>query len=66
MTHLAVVRSALPWRGRVDAALARVAVWSARRRQRSALSELDERGLRDIGVGRIEAEREARKPFWRG
>jgi uncharacterized protein YjiS (DUF1127 family) len=26
--------------------------------------KLDERLLRDIGIGRIEAENEARKPFW--
>ncbi len=29
------------------------------------LAALDDRSLRDIGVTRIEAEREAEKPFWR-
>lgn len=33
--------------------------------QRQALSSLDDRMLRDIGVARAEADREAGKPFWR-
>jgi uncharacterized protein YjiS (DUF1127 family) len=36
-----------------------------RLRQRRILLELDERLLRDIGVTREQAEREARKPFWK-
>ncbi len=40
-------------------------LWSARARQRRALEFLDDRLLRDIGVGGIEAALEARKPFWR-
>ena len=42
-----------------------VVVWLERARQRSALRDLDDRALDDIGIGRPEAEREARKPFWR-
>jgi uncharacterized protein YjiS (DUF1127 family) len=41
--------------------------WSARSRQRIALADLveqDDRLLRDIGVSRDEALREARKLFW--
>jgi uncharacterized protein YjiS (DUF1127 family) len=38
---------------------------AARWRQRRALEELDPRLLRDIGVTRTEANREARMPFWR-
>lgn len=34
-------------------------------RQRKLLIELDDRLLADIGVTREQAEREARKPFWR-
>jgi len=30
-----------------------------------ALAELDDHMLRDIGVTRVEAARECRKPFWR-
>ena len=36
-----------------------------RTRQRQALRALDDRLLKDIGVSRAEAEREANKPFWR-
>jgi uncharacterized protein YjiS (DUF1127 family) len=41
------------------------ALWRERSRQRRELMKLDRRLLRDIGVGRIEADNEARKPFWR-
>jgi uncharacterized protein YjiS (DUF1127 family) len=34
-------------------------------RQRQALMALDDRLLKDIGVSRADAEREANKPFWR-
>lgn len=40
-------------------------VWRAWASQRRQLARLDERMLRDIGVSRAAAEREARKPFWR-
>ncbi|MBN9560280.1 MAG: DUF1127 domain-containing protein [Alphaproteobacteria bacterium] len=35
-----------------------------RRRTRLYLTQLDERMLKDIGVTRVEAAREAAKPFW--
>ena len=38
--------------------------WLQRSRQRRALAELDDRMLRDIGITRPQAEREAAKPFW--
>ena len=41
-----------------------IALWRGRVRQRRALKKLDERLLRDIGIGRIEAENETRKRFW--
>ena len=37
----------------------------ARRCQRVALAALDDNALRDIGLSRHQAEREAAKPFWR-
>jgi uncharacterized protein YjiS (DUF1127 family) len=40
-------------------------VWCSRHRQRSALGELDDHLLKDIGVTRDEALRETAKPFWR-
>jgi uncharacterized protein YjiS (DUF1127 family) len=34
-------------------------------RQRGLLKDLDDRMLKDIGLTREQAEREARKPFWK-
>jgi len=34
-------------------------------RQRRVLAALDDRRLRDLGLGRAAARREAAKPFWR-
>lgn len=42
-----------------------LACWADRRRQRSALAELDDRLLRDIGIAPRLAVDEASKPFWR-
>lgn len=39
--------------------------WVERRRQRRALYELSDELLKDIGVSRADALREAGKPFWR-
>lgn len=43
----------------------RIAMWRDRARQRHFLAAMDDRLLSDIGITRIEAEREAEKPFWR-
>lgn len=40
--------------------------WHGRWKQRQALLSLDEHLLKDIGVSRLDADHEARKPFWRG
>lgn len=56
----------LPWRI-VDLLLrplARLDVAAARYRSRRALLELDEHLLKDIGISRADAEREARRSFW--
>ena len=55
---------------RPAAGLARIAflvlrLWPERHSQRTRLSELDSEQLRDIGIDRRQALREARKPFWR-
>ena len=39
--------------------------WHQRQRQRRALAELDDRLLQDIGLTRVDANREIRKPFWK-
>ena len=44
---------------------ARVALWQARARQRRSLATLDAHMLHDIGVSRMDAAREAAKPFWK-
>jgi uncharacterized protein YjiS (DUF1127 family) len=45
--------------------LATVATWRDRAVQRRLLLAMDERMLRDIGISRVDAHREGRKPFWR-
>ena len=39
-------------------------IWQERAEQRHALGELNERMLKDIGISRVDAFREAQKPFW--
>ena len=43
-----------------------VTLWSTRLSERRALAEMDDRLLRDIGVDRLDARREADRPFWEG
>ena len=40
-------------------------LWQMRARQRRHLAGLEGHLLRDIGVDRLSASREAQKPFWR-
>lgn len=44
--------------------LGKLVIWQERAEQRQMLSELNEHMLKDIGVSRSDAYREARKPFW--
>jgi uncharacterized protein YjiS (DUF1127 family) len=39
--------------------------WQCRARSRGDLMALSERELWDVGLTRVDAEREANKPFWR-
>jgi uncharacterized protein YjiS (DUF1127 family) len=50
--------------GLIAGLLKRTAVWIDRCDQRDTLAKLDDRMLRDIGLGRYEALRETRKWFW--
>jgi len=38
--------------------------WHYRARQRYQLAELDDAALKDLGLSRVDAAREYRKPFW--
>jgi uncharacterized protein YjiS (DUF1127 family) len=40
-------------------------IWQERADQRHALRDLNPHLLKDIGISRADAYREARKPFWR-
>lgn len=51
--------------GLLHAVRARVKLWHRRARDRRMLAQLDAHMLRDIGITREDALREARKPFWR-
>lgn len=41
-------------------------MWQERAFERRALREMDDRMLKDIGISATDADREGRKPFWRG
>lgn len=53
------------WRDVMARARKTLRLWQGRVRQRRALARLDDSLLRDIGIGRGAARREARKPFWK-
>lgn len=52
---------ALAWLAGLD----RYRLWAACAQERRALSDLDDRQLRDIGVSREQARHESARPFWR-
>ncbi|MFO1067552.1 MAG: DUF1127 domain-containing protein [Geminicoccaceae bacterium] len=54
-----------PANSRLVAAVERLNGWIERYRQRRTLLELNDHLLKDIGVSRVDAEREGYKPFWR-
>lgn len=43
----------------------RLAEWQQLARQRRELRQMSDRELKDVGLSRADAEREAAKPFWR-
>jgi uncharacterized protein YjiS (DUF1127 family) len=49
----------------LSAALATPRLWTRRRHDRRALSQLDNHMLRDIGFDRAQADEMAARPFWR-
>ena len=49
----------------LGAAVDKVYLWQERAAQRAQLAALDDHRLKDLGISRAEAVREAAKPFWR-
>lgn len=45
--------------------VARLLLWRRRVCERALIAAFDDRTLRDIGLTRLDVEREYRKPFWR-
>lgn len=41
-------------------------VWRERAASRKALAELDRRMLKDIGIDKVDADKESQRPFWQG
>ena len=71
------VDMSLTWRGWVEdgkrlisteimRAVTLANTWGQRTRSRRQLGTLDARLLKDVGLTRFEAQREAQKPFWKG
>jgi uncharacterized protein YjiS (DUF1127 family) len=51
---------------RADRAITTLLRWQELARERRALMRLDDYMLKDIGISRAEAQREADRPFWDG
>jgi len=51
--------------GLISGAAEAVSIWYARGRERRKLAGLNDRMLSDIGISRVDVEREYGKPFWR-
>ncbi|NQV82454.1 MAG: DUF1127 domain-containing protein [Rhodospirillales bacterium] len=52
-------------KGQVQQVFATLKMWRNRSGQRRALRDLPNYRLKDIGISRMDAVREAEKPFWR-
>ena len=52
-------------RSGIGSGYATIATWRQRQRYRAYLATMGERDLRDIGLCRTDAEREANLPFWK-
>lgn len=59
--HVAGPRSILAW---FDRALEQVLLWQERANERRTLRNLSDHMLKDIGISRVDAHREANKRFW--
>ncbi len=59
------VKRGLPQIAELDSVIQRVVLYYLRARQRCSLLKLDDRMLKDIGISKVDAIIEARKPFWK-
>jgi uncharacterized protein YjiS (DUF1127 family) len=59
-------RGRVAWSAAIVSLVDQVMLWQERARSRRCLAALDDRMLRDIGIDRATAEREASQSFWRG
>jgi uncharacterized protein YjiS (DUF1127 family) len=59
-----ITRCMRPLRFSFSEAVRTLLLWQDRIRQRYQLAELDDRRLADIGLSRVDVEREVSKPFW--
>lgn len=59
-------RGRVAWSAALVSVVDRILLWQERTRSRRCLATLDDRMLRDIGVDRATAEREASRRFWDG
>lgn len=65
ITHGPEVGAGPSVRWRLRPLLELLLLWDERHRTRRHLLAMDDRMLRDVGLGRSEATTEAEKPFWR-
>jgi uncharacterized protein YjiS (DUF1127 family) len=59
-------RGRIAWSAAMVSLVDQIMLWQERGRSRRCLAALDDRMLRDIGIDRATAEREASRTFWRG
>lgn len=62
----AAAHATATWRRVLRRSVERLLQWQERAEQRWHLTRMDERMLKDLGISRVDACREANKPFWRG
>jgi uncharacterized protein YjiS (DUF1127 family) len=65
LTDLSRPRPRIAVRACIEGAAARLVAWDARYRERRRIAELADETLRDAGLTRAFAVREAARPFWR-
>ena len=51
--------------GLLEAVVGLFIAWQDRANQRHCLADLDDRLLRDVGLDRLDVDREVAKPFWK-